>query len=143
MNDCGTCTACCTLFPIEPIGKPVNTHCPHCDGGCSIYEDKPQTCTDFECAYLQGKNVPESLSPDKCGVIFTKKSDRIFTGMLILSVEVSDTAKAQIKDFNKQGYSVILLSVKENKPLLKLGQGHNANEIMQEYKEAINADIQH
>ena len=137
MKGCGDCTACCTLFPIEPIGKPMNTHCQYCESECSIYGNKPQMCTDFECAYLQADNVPEGLRPDKCGVIFTKKTDNMFSGTLIPEVGITDAAKGQIQSFNDQGYSVVLLSLKEKKPLLVLAAGHDAEVVMAEYKEAI------
>ena len=106
--ECGSCTACCTTLPIKALDKPINTHCQHCvGGGCSIYDSKPQTCTEFECAYIQGSNVPESLRPDKCGVIFIKQDDNTFKGVLIPNMEVTDIAKAQMNDFMKQGFKVI------------------------------------
>ena len=76
---CGDCTACCTSsyfihirpeekaalarIPIEylveapglPSGHVVmgydeHGHCPMLvDGGCSIYDDRPQTCRDYDC----------------------------------------------------------------------------------------------
>ena len=139
--ECGACTACCTLLPIEPIDKPVNTPCQYCDGGCSIYNSKPETCTEFACAYLQDENVSEGLRPDKCGIIFIKRTDRIFSGALIPDIKTADIAKGQIQSFNDQGYSVVLLSLKEKAPHLMLGNGHDAEEIMAEYKEALSANV--
>jgi hypothetical protein len=105
---CGDCTACCTVLPIEAINKPINTTCMNCTGsGCSVYEDKPQTCSEFECAFLQGKDVPESLRPDKCGILFIKKSDTRFDGIIVPDAEVTDMAKAQIESFKRQGFEVI------------------------------------
>jgi Fe-S-cluster containining protein len=105
--ECGNCTACCTVLPIKAINKPINTPCPNClRGGCSIYDNKPQTCTEFECAYLQAKNVPVSLRPDRCGVIFIKKTDSRFDGVLIKDRSITETAKAQIEAFKQQGYEV-------------------------------------
>ena len=141
--ECGACTACCTLLPIAPIGKPVNTPCPHCDGGCSIYQTKPQTCNEFECAYIQAGNASERLRPDVCGIIFYKKTDRIFTGALMPDTETTDVAMQQITSFNEQGYSVVLLSVKENEPYLRLADGHVAEDIMEEYREALDGNLQH
>lgn len=105
--ECGECTACCTVLPIKAISKPINTTCPHCEGGCTIYDSKPQTCSEFECAYIQGANVPEGLRPDKCGVIFIKQDDKTFKGVLIPTMEVTDIAKSQMNDFMKQGFKVI------------------------------------
>ena len=104
--DCGECTACCTSLPIAALNKPINTHCTHCDKGCTIYDSKPQTCSDFECAYIQGTNIPLALRPDNCGVIFIKMDDKTFHGVAIQGMEVTDIAKAQMNDFMKQGFEV-------------------------------------
>ena len=138
---CDGCTACCTLLPIEAINKPINTACQHCDLGCTIYESRPQTCVDFECAYLQGKNLPLSLRPDKCGIIFIRRANRIFSGALMPDAEITDAARGQINSFVEQGYSVVLISVNEKKPLLMLANGHDSNEIWDEYKEALSGNL--
>lgn len=141
--ECGSCTACCTMFPIASIGKPANARCPHCDSGCLIYEDKPLTCTEYECAYLQVTGIPESLRPDRCGVIFTKRTDRIFSGVLVSGGTVTDEAKQQIQAFIRQGFSVILLSVKKPKPHVILASGHAADTIVKEYEESLGGNLQH
>lgn len=143
MRECGECTACCTLLPVLAINKPANSPC-HllCDRGCSIYETRPTTCAEFECGYLQaGDDVPESLRPDKCGIIFIKRTDRIFSGALMPKIKTTDQAKGQIDAFVKQGYSVVLFSVNEKKPLLMLADGHCADEIMSEYKESLSGNL--
>jgi len=142
MNQCGDCRACCILLPVSAINKPTNTRCKHiCDVGCSIYADRPTTCAEFECGYLQADNVPESLRPDKCGIIFIKRTERIFSGALMPGIKTTDTAKAQIEDFRRQGFSVVLLSLSEKKPLMMLAAGHLADEVMTEYKEALSGNI--
>lgn len=135
--DCGACTACCTVLPIAVIGKPINTPCQYCDKGCSIYEGRPKTCAEFECAYYQGKELSEKLRPDNCGIIFFKRTDRIFTGAVVEGVKATAAAKHQIGAFNKQGFTVILLSEKEKTPLLCLAEGHEADDIMREYTETL------
>jgi hypothetical protein len=141
MPNCDGCTACCTLLPVTEINKPRNVTCEHCAVGCSIYKDRPQSCRDFECAYLQGNNIPESLRPDKCGIMFIKKTDRIFVGFLVPGVKITEEAKGQIDSFQKQGFSVILFSTKEEKPLLKLSKKHRTSEIIAEYNETLNGNI--
>ena len=142
MNKCGDCRACCTLLPVDAIEKPVNTRCQHvCATGCSIYQTRPDTCAEFDCAYLQAENVPESLRPDKCGVIFIKRADRIFSGLLMPGVKTTDAAKAQVDSFLKQGYSVVLTSLEINQPLVKLAEGHDPKEIHNEYREALGGDL--
>lgn len=50
---CGECTLCCTLVPVQEIGKLPFTRCEHlCDSGCSIYSKRPQSCQLWSCAWL-------------------------------------------------------------------------------------------
>ena len=139
--ECGNCTACCTMFPIGPIDKPMNTRCQHSTGSaCSIYDTKPKMCTEFMCAYLQGGNN-EELRPDKCGIIFVKKTDKIFSGILVDGVEVTDIAKQQIQAFNNQGFSVVLLSVNEKEQHIMPAEGYTKDGVYSRYKEAISGDL--
>jgi hypothetical protein len=69
---CGECTACCTVLAISELQKPARWACDHVDcSGCGIYENRPQTCRDFQCAWLRD-DIPgdASLRPDKLGVLF-------------------------------------------------------------------------
>ena len=125
------------MLQIDDIGKPANVACRYCDGGCSIHESKPQTCAEYECAYYQGKDVPLSLRPDKCGIIFNKRTERIFVGTLVTGVPVTEAARGQIDAFNKQGYSVILLSAKDMSLKPMLADGHDPKEIAAEHREAL------
>tara|TARA_R100000664_G_scaffold21340_1_gene30668 strand:+ start:295 stop:663 length:369 start_codon:yes stop_codon:yes gene_type:complete len=66
---CGKCTECCTPFSIPELRKPAGLRCMYLtDQGCSIYETRPQTCRDFQCAYLI-LNFPRKLRPDRAGFI--------------------------------------------------------------------------
>lgn len=132
MGECGDCTACCTLSYVKEINKEAWDTCKFCkNNGCSIYNERPQDCRDFECAYLQGANNIE-LRPDKCGIMFFKKNDRIFCGALVPDVPITDIARGQIEAFKQQGFSVILLK-QFAKPLLDLAEGHDKEEIWKEY----------
>lgn len=139
---CGECKACCTLFPIRELDKPANVLCDHYCDGCTIHETKPKACVEYECAYLQDERVPESLRPDKCGIVFTKKTDRIFSGILLPGVEVSDMAKGQINAFLDQGYSVVMLS-SGRKPHVMASDGCDAKEIYDEYTGALGGYSRH
>ena len=77
-NHCGSCTACCKVFAIpERLNKPANKWCQHCHigVGCKIYEDRPVTCVEFECIWLQSqaqpKPFPAELRPDRSKVVFS------------------------------------------------------------------------
>jgi hypothetical protein len=133
MNNCGECTVCCTLSVVEELGKGVGETCGHCilKKGCGIYNKRPKVCKEYECAYLQaGGNI--ELRPDKCGVMFSKKSDRIFSGMLVPDVPITDLAMKQIVSFNKQGYSVVMLKLGEERHI-ELAEGHDRETINKEY----------
>lgn len=137
MNICGECTACCTLSVVKELNKKAWETCGHCilKKGCGIYGKHPQECRDFECAYLQGGNTVE-LRPDKCGIMFFKINEKIFSGVLVPDVPVTDMAKGQIESFNKQGYSVVLIKKGET-PHIKLAANHDKNDIYKEYIELL------
>lgn len=133
MNFCGECTVCCTLSVVKELDKKVGETCKLCVAkkGCSIYGKHPEVCKTFECAYLQaGANI--ELRPDKCGIMFVKKSDRIFTGMMVPGVPMTDMAVKQIISFKQQGYSVVMLKIGE-KPHIEVADAHSAQAIHEEY----------
>lgn len=140
--ECGGCTACCTVLKIDDIDKPMDTPCQYCTGmGCSIHSAKPETCKLFKCGYYSGKNVPDGLRPDKCGIIFIKKNDRIFSGILVKGVPVTDVAKGQIESFRHQGYSVILVSTDGRRPHVMPAEGQDADGVFKEYKEVLSGNV--
>src|SRR5712671_1135318 len=53
---CGECSLCCKLLPIAVLDKQANLWCQHCKpgNGCSIYNIRPQVCTDYHCGWLLG-----------------------------------------------------------------------------------------
>lgn len=78
---CGSCTMCCKLMGVPELEKPPGEWCKHCDPkvGCTIYDDRPESCKDFECLWLQAQNregdnhlKASELQPSRCkGVIVT------------------------------------------------------------------------
>lgn len=81
MKTCGSCTMCCKLLGIKEIAKPTNKWCGHCEigKGCRIYDNRPQSCREFECLYLmsfdQGTTPAIELRPDKCKVVIAPTTD--------------------------------------------------------------------
>lgn len=131
-GECGECTVCCTLSVVKELNKVAGETCKHCiNNGCGIYGSHPQECKDFECAYIQGSGNIE-LRPDKCNVMFFKKSDRIFVGAVVPNESVTDTARGQIEAFKQQGHSVVMLKLFQ-KPHIEVADGHNKQEIWKEY----------
>lgn len=71
---CGDCIACCQILNIdEPaLKKPAGQICPNHNGvGCSIYQNRPQTCRDWFCLWRRDDGLPETANPAKCGVAFS------------------------------------------------------------------------
>jgi hypothetical protein len=73
---CNGCRFCCWAFNIEDIPDSVKgldfknerSHCKYeCEKGCELHfeERKPQTCSEFTCPYLQGKDIcrPDRFQP--------------------------------------------------------------------------------
>lgn len=59
MNDtrqCGSCTLCCKLIPVEELGKKAGQRCQHVRAGkgCSIYAKRPWSCREWSCLWLKG-----------------------------------------------------------------------------------------
>lgn len=77
-TECGDCKLCCKLLGVVELPKAPNTWCPNCNikssnGGCRIYDNRPQTCRDFECGWLANNGDPE-LRPDKIHIVVTGES---------------------------------------------------------------------
>ena len=67
---CGSCTLCCKLLIVPEIKKPQDHWCQYCaiGTGCGIYNDRPTSCVDFNCLWLQGYGS-EDMKPDKSKVV--------------------------------------------------------------------------
>ena len=74
MQKCGECTLCCKLLHIPETNSKPNEYCKYCEinKGCRVYDERPDGCREFQCAWLQMVNVHIDLRPDKCGVLFEK-----------------------------------------------------------------------
>ena len=65
---CDGCTLCCVIPAVPELKKPINTVCPFCDKGCTIYQYRPQSCRDFNCGWIRG-DMPKWMKPDKAHVM--------------------------------------------------------------------------
>lgn len=79
-RDCGTCTECCKGYLTgNAHGYYFSKDNPchflddqRCGGGCTIYENRPEICSGFQCVWLREKIMfPHWLRPDKSKVIIT------------------------------------------------------------------------
>lgn len=55
-RQCGSCNLCCDILEVTAVAKPVNELCKHWEEGkgCNIYNQRPQMCRSFNCAWWQG-----------------------------------------------------------------------------------------
>lgn len=77
-RNCGSCTSCCTLLEVTDAGKAVNEWCQFCVAGkgCTIYDQRPQMCRSFSCAWLQG-HVNDDWYPERAGMVVHFSQDAI------------------------------------------------------------------
>lgn len=81
-GSCGACTLCCTLMRVEmaPVPKPAGERCTFCvDGGCAIYQARPDPCLGFECVWLCSQRWPDRAMPaherpDRTGIVIEVNS---------------------------------------------------------------------
>ena len=97
--DCGDCTLCCTLFIVEELDKPAGSACEHCAVNCSIYNNRPQSCRDLKCAYIQMNNVSVLMRPDNLGVVFEKLEYDLMFGTVNHKHKNFNHMNGQIKAF--------------------------------------------
>lgn len=123
--NCGNCTLCCELFPVQWLNKPPNTACKFCDKGCTIHNTKPEECTSFDCLYILHELDPE-LRPDKTGIVFEDVTTRIYLGTYkTLNSWETPVVKDYIEELNKKGISVLLNSFNdENETKVFTAMGH-------------------
>src|SRR5258708_3098175 len=67
-RECGDCPQCCILPAIDKpkFQKQPASVCRHCeDGGCNIYETRPQTCRTYYCGWRWLEIFEDDWRPDK------------------------------------------------------------------------------
>jgi hypothetical protein len=59
------------MMSVPELYKPAWSPCPNCAAGvgCKVYPDRPQSCRDFLCGWLQAPYLGPDLKPDKCHVV--------------------------------------------------------------------------
>ncbi len=73
-RECGDCTACCngTLnIVVNEETISFDHPCKHlCKTGCGIYNERPEVCRAFTCAWLNKElNLPDWMKPNNAHVI--------------------------------------------------------------------------
>ena len=97
-RNCGQCTACCVALDVQgsTFEKKGGEPCPKLKGcnlaqACTVHNtlEKPQVCTDFQCAWTRGFGSDED-SPDKCGVLLSRNGGN--NGTWIFAIELQPNA---------------------------------------------------
>ena len=71
-RECGECQACCIAPAIDTadIQKRPGSPCHHSlQGGCNIYESRPDVCRTFFCGWRRSRDFPDNFRPDQSGVL--------------------------------------------------------------------------
>ena len=64
-KQCAECSLCCHVFPIPELGKNAGAWCSHhrAGHGCAIHAERPRTCRDFDCLWLQDATLGPEWKP--------------------------------------------------------------------------------
>lgn len=116
-NECGNCVLCCELLPIIELKKPPSVLCSDCsiNKGCNIYNERPNSCKNFDCVFLK-TDTDKHLRPDKTGVVFEFITKTLYMGLVdpkkIDMVNNNNNKNIQdyIKKLNNDNISVIISS---------------------------------
>ncbi|MBB3978224.1 hypothetical protein GGQ64_003458 [Rhizobium azooxidifex] len=78
-RSCGTCTLCCRLPDIDALSKPANAWCQHCraEGGCTIYQDRPQVCRDFLCLWMVDDALGQEWEPARSHMMIYRQGPQV------------------------------------------------------------------
>ncbi len=70
-RNCGECTLCCKLMGVPELKKPSAKWCVSCDQGkgCTVYEERPQSCRNFQCFWLMDETFPDEFRPDRINAL--------------------------------------------------------------------------
>jgi len=129
MIECDGCTLCCKFPVIPEVNSKVNEYCQYCkeEVGCEIYEERPESCRIYECAWKQMISqmliVSKELRPDKCHVLFEKYSDNVIVG--VTEKELSLLVLNQINFFRREGISILIVDYNKKSKTFFLAAGHN------------------
>lgn len=127
--DCGGCTLCCKLLETHGVQSQAGEYCSKCSPGvgCKIHKMRPKECRDYDCMWVQMKEVGQALRPDRSHIIFEKVTDTIICGLQDPDFGMTYLAEGQIGSFNRQGFSVGLINGRSKG--VYLAKGHTRLEV--------------
>jgi len=108
MRECGDCTLCCTVTYVPELNKAAGTPCTNCNGGCTIYNERPVSCRNYKCEWLNGR-LEDEMRPDKIHALIEKLPD---VPVVIILIEpgyehVLDTLVEPLKHYLDEGISIV------------------------------------
>jgi hypothetical protein len=76
-RQCGDCSLCCKLLPMQEFKKPAGERCQHQRHGigCNIYPRRPMACQMWNCRWLAGDDT--GLRPDRAHYVVDIMPDYI------------------------------------------------------------------
>lgn len=88
---CGTCTLCCKLFPVPPLGKSAGKWCQHTvqGKGCGIHTTRPDVCRAFWCQWIENADLGPEWKPERSKFVLS-----IYPGTNSLAVTVDPAMPA-------------------------------------------------
>ena len=87
MRECQQCALCCKLLDIEGLAA-QGAWCKYCQPGkiygcCKIHDARPEICVGYECVWRLDDTMPETLKPNRCGVVFEEyQPENFIIGMV-------------------------------------------------------------
>jgi len=136
---------CCELLPIPQLQKPESIMCRFCEKnkGCSIYENRPSSCKEFNCAYIQDADIDLEFRPDNCKVMFEKVTDTLYLA-LELPRNIGSWKEKKVLDFikslNKKGISIIVSSFTRTPKEFLLAEGATKEQVWNIAMQELNKD---
>lgn len=98
-RECGDCTACCDGFLIgNSHGNKFGNYKPCLflvEKKCTIYQDRPQSCHDYQCAWTQGI-LPEWMKPTSCGVFVSVEINNNEGKQFLRVIEMRETIEYSV-----------------------------------------------
>lgn len=98
-RECGDCTACCDGHIIgNSHGNIFGYHKPCIflvHKKCTIYNDRPQSCHNFQCAWTQNL-FPAWMKPNECGVLISVEINKTDNIQFLRVIEMSETIEYSV-----------------------------------------------
>jgi hypothetical protein len=80
-RQCGSCSLCCRLLPVPPLGKKAGERCEHqkFGKGCAVYHTgkMPDDCRIWNCRWLVGDDTADLSRPDRAHYVIDIMPDHI------------------------------------------------------------------